>query len=96
MTTIRTYVEVDVGDVLDEMTDEDLREELESRGASLPFAHGVGDSFMRDVEEAARTGRAFDLLAIVQAALPPLRSPCNATPYESLQRDPDSGRPVIQ
>lgn len=95
--TVVSYVEVDIGDVLSELSDDDLKEEMESRGLiGLSAVEGSSKDFMRDIEEAARAGRAFDLLAIVQSWLPPLPSACTPTPYESLKRDPASGRPVIQ
>lgn len=95
MATIRTYVEVDVDEVLDELSDADLLHELKARKIDAPL-FGAQERLMRDIEDAARAGRAFDLLLLVQSALPPVKSPCKATPYESLQRDPVTGRPVIQ
>lgn len=95
--TVSTYVEVDIDDVLSEISDDHLREEMASRGmAAISSSAFGGDAFMRDLEEAARAGRAFDLLDIVQRALPPLKSPCRQTPYDQLKRDPETGRPVIQ
>lgn len=95
MATIRTYVEVDVDEVLDELSDADILEELKSRNVEVPL-FGRSERLNAEIEEAARAGRAFDLLILVQATLPAIKSPCPATPYESLKRDPVSGRPVIQ
>lgn len=95
MATIRTYVEVDVDEVLEELSVEDLLEVLKSRNVAIP-AFDCSDTVRRDIEEAARAGRAFDLLLLVQSTLPMTKSPCPSTPYETLQRDPASGRPVIQ
>lgn len=95
MATIRTYVEVDADEVLDELSDDDLLNELKSRKIDVPL-FGDREHLMRDIEDAARAGRAFDLLLLVQSAILPSTSPCKATPYESLPRDPITGRPVIQ
>lgn len=86
------YVQVDVSidDVLDELSDDEIRREAESRKI------GVGIKLTQEIEDAARSGRAWDLLAVVQDALGMNKSPCRSTPYDKLERDPVTGRPVIQ
>lgn len=93
--SICTYVEIEGDDVLDELSDNDLLEELKNRNLGTETA-GFPADVAEEMAIAARAGDAWRVLDLVLATLPPLKSPCKATPYEALERDPVSGRPVIQ
>lgn len=86
---------VDVDDVLDQLSDDDLLEELKDRNLALGKS-ALDTDDLELIEHLAREGRAYDLLTVVQGCFGLNRSPCKPTPYASLERDPVSGRPVIQ
>lgn len=101
MPTIRVNVDVDVGDVLDEVETKDLVRELRSRardeGESLvaELTHGLSAWDAEKLREAVKNDdgrRVIDLLAPLMF---PARLP---TPdaFSKLARDPATGRPVIQ
>lgn len=97
---VSVTVEVDADEILDELSDSELLEVIKDRGLFLTDNAPKGlftARDMTDMKDAAEAGRAYDLLAIVQAAFCPSR-PLDtiAATYAALPRDPASGRPVIQ
>lgn len=97
---VTVTVDVDVDQVLEELSDDELLEAIKDRGLFLTDSAPKGLFTARDLtdmKDAAEAGRAYDLLAIVQAAFCPSRPfDTIAATYAALPRDPASGRPVIQ
>lgn len=94
-------VDIDIDEVLGELSDRDLIDEITDRGLSMLGIAPKGtftERDLSDMKDAAEAGRAWDLMAIFQSALglSSRSQEAIAAAYAALPRDPDTGRPVIQ
>ena len=92
--SVSTTVDVDLDDVLDEISTDDLRAELKRRNLEAPQV--FEGRFEEEIRAAADAGRAWDLLRLVQEAFSAETAYSRGERYAKLERDPVSGRPVIQ
>lgn len=104
MSTVSVTAEVDVDEVLSECSNKQLIDELKSRGVSLRQAIGsdeVADftSKISSVIRGASISEALDLLSDILIAIRPEKVTAKIhSAYTSAlkNRDPKTGRPVIQ
>lgn len=91
-------IDVPVDEVLDELSDDDLLEEVKRRKASL--LKSKLEELRLDDWKALRAAVADNDAAAVLEIVAPLVEPDHAATrlaqYAKLQRDPTTGRPVIQ